>query len=398
MRGLSNKKLFVWYDEFHRLWVDCGRLAGIPPYMDMSDDKLSDRVKITLGKSLKKSADLEMVFSKLTTPLDDTYLYKEQIAVLSCLTDLEKKPKLFAIFVKSKKLSDLPYEIVKDINSLTKKFGWMQFYYDGQPAGTDYYYDLLKRHQKNPGRVLLNKKNEKIALKKWQEKTMNGLDKNLQRQIIALREFSYIKELRKEVQIYRMNFAMQKWWLEAARRLYSTATLVKYIFPAEIKDWLMKGKVPSIEELNRRYNCLAVLSVNGKDTFCTGAYALKHKELFFKVEAKISGKQEIKGNTAYPGKVKGIVKIVNALSDLAKFKEGDILVSFSTNPSLVPAMNKAAAIITNTGGVTCHAAIVSRELKTPCIIGTKIATKVLKDGDLVEVDANHGIVKILKRK
>ena len=87
----------------------------------------------------------------------------------------------------------------------------------------------------------------------------------------------------------------------------------------------------------------------------------------------------------------------NNQNDLEKFKEGDILVSFSTNPSLVPAMNKAAAIITNAGGVTCHAAIVSRELKTPCIIGTKIATKVLHDGDFVEVDANKGIVKIIKR-
>jgi len=63
----------------------------------------------------------------------------------------------------------------------------------------------------------------------------------------------------------------------------------------------------------------------------------------------------------------------------------------------MPAIKKASAIVTNVGGITCHAAIVSRELKIPCIIGTKIATKVLKDGDLVEVDAQKGIVKILKR-
>lgn len=65
-------------------------------------------------------------------------------------------------------------------------------------------------------------------------------------------------------------------------------------------------------------------------------------------------------------------------------------------PPLVPAMNRAAAIITNTGGITCHAAIVSREMKKPCIIGTKIATRVLKDGDLVEVDADKGVVRIIK--
>ena len=69
-----------------------------------------------------------------------------------------------------------------------------------------------------------------------------------------------------------------------------------------------------------------------------------------------------------------------------------------TNPTYVPAMQKAAAVITDEGGLLCHAAIVSRELKVPCIIGTKVATKVLKDGDRVEVDAKKGVVKILEKK
>ena len=61
------------------------------------------------------------------------------------------------------------------------------------------------------------------------------------------------------------------------------------------------------------------------------------------------------------------------------------------------ALTRCGAIVTNEGGLTCHAAIIARELKKPCVIGTKIATKVLKDGDLVEVDANKGIVNIVKR-
>ncbi len=78
-------------------------------------------------------------------------------------------------------------------------------------------------------------------------------------------------------------------------------------------------------------------------------------------------------------------------------KIGDILLSQATSPDLLPAMKKAAAIVTEQGGITSHAAIVSRELGIPCVIGTKIATKVLKDGDLVEVDANRGIVKKLTK-
>ena len=79
---------------------------------------------------------------------------------------------------------------------------------------------------------------------------------------------------------------------------------------------------------------------------------------------------------------------------MKSFRAGEILVANNTTPEFTPIMKKAAAIITEQGGITSHAAIVSRELGIPCVIGTRIATKVLKDGDRVEVDANCGLVKI----
>ncbi len=82
---------------------------------------------------------------------------------------------------------------------------------------------------------------------------------------------------------------------------------------------------------------------------------------------------------------------------IAEFKNGEILVSSMTIPDFLPAMKKAAAIVTNEGGVLCHAAILSRELGIPCIIGTQFATHILRDGDYVEVDANNGVVKFIKK-
>ena len=82
--------------------------------------------------------------------------------------------------------------------------------------------------------------------------------------------------------------------------------------------------------------------------------------------------------------------------EIKKVKINNILVATMTTPEYVPAMRKASAFITDEGGITCHAAIVGREMEKPCIIGTKIATKVLKDGDEVEVNTEKGIVKILK--
>jgi phosphohistidine swiveling domain-containing protein len=106
---------------------------------------------------------------------------------------------------------------------------------------------------------------------------------------------------------------------------------------------------------------------------------------------------QIKGNVAYSGKVKGLVRVILYKEDLKNLKDKEIIVTEMTSPEFMPAIKKASAIVTDEGGITCHAAIISRELKKPCIIGTKIATQVLHDGDLVEVDADNGIVKIIKK-
>jgi pyruvate, water dikinase len=81
---------------------------------------------------------------------------------------------------------------------------------------------------------------------------------------------------------------------------------------------------------------------------------------------------------------------------LQHFKQSDILVAVSTRPDYIPIMNKASAFVTNTGGILSHAAITSREMKKQCVIGTTVATKIFKDGDKVEVDADKGVVRKVK--
>ena len=104
------------------------------------------------------------------------------------------------------------------------------------------------------------------------------------------------------------------------------------------------------------------------------------------------GKILLKGLGASPGIGVGKVKIVLSQDEISKVEEGDILVTTMTTPDMVPAMKKAAAIVTEEGGLTCHAAIVSRELGVPAVVGTEKATKVLKDGMIVTVDGDKGIV------
>ena len=117
-----------------------------------------------------------------------------------------------------------------------------------------------------------------------------------------------------------------------------------------------------------------------------------------KKEAKqMSGQKQsatiiLQGQGASPGVASGKVVIIRDVKDTGSVKEGDILVTKMTSPDMVPAMQKVAAIITDEGGLTCHAAIVSRELGTPAIVGTKTGTKVLKSGQLITVDGEKGLV------
>lgn len=108
---------------------------------------------------------------------------------------------------------------------------------------------------------------------------------------------------------------------------------------------------------------------------------------------------ELKGTVASKGNGKKITGRVHILLDPTKneeFKEGEILVAPMTSPEYIFAMRKACAVLTDTGGLTSHAAIVSRELGIPCIVGTKSATKIFKNGDVVEVDAVGGIARKIK--
>ena len=104
------------------------------------------------------------------------------------------------------------------------------------------------------------------------------------------------------------------------------------------------------------------------------------------------GRILLQGQGASPGIATGRVVIVDEVSDLGRIQDGDIMVTTITNPDMVPVMRRVSAIITDEGGMTCHAAVVSRELGTPAIVGTKNATRVLKEGDIITIDGKKGII------
>jgi phosphohistidine swiveling domain-containing protein len=160
---------------------------------------------------------------------------------------------------------------------------------------------------------------------------------------------------------------------------------------------VLSGKSRLPQDLSKRWQH-SILVPEGLDTYnvISGDGVESFLEQHLLIE-EMEPAAEIKGQIAQGGKVTGKVKIVFGPQHLSKVNEADILVSPATSPQLLPAMRKAAAFVTDVGGITSHAAIVSRELKKPCIVGTQIATQVLQDGDEVEVDADEGVVRIIKK-
>jgi phosphoenolpyruvate synthase/pyruvate phosphate dikinase len=154
----------------------------------------------------------------------------------------------------------------------------------------------------------------------------------------------------------------------------------------ELRDYsaldLLENKKEKYE-----YNKFSVVSIGEEIAFFNESIIL---------DKKIDKTDNFKGVVAFKGLCQGVAKVVMTASEIGKVQDGDILVAPTTAPSYIMGMKKASAFIADEGGITSHTAIVAREMKKPCIIGTKIATKVLKDGDLVEVDANQGIVKIIR--
>jgi len=169
-----------------------------------------------------------------------------------------------------------------------------------------------------------------------------------------------------------------------------------YLLENEINYCLIKNIKADKNLIESRKKGFIIMYDDRKDILC-----LSGKEIKDGLKALGLMKEDVdvnlQGTSASRGIAQGKVSIVKGVKDLPNVNKGDILVAVTTHPDYVPAMQKANAIVTDEGGVTSHAAIVSREIGIPCVVGTKNATKTLQNGDVVEVDGNNGIVKIIKK-
>jgi phosphoenolpyruvate synthase/pyruvate phosphate dikinase len=344
-------------------------------------EKLADEfIKARLSK--------EEHFLILTTPERETDDIKELKSMLKIAAKIEdRKLKL------DKKDKKLIIEIEKHIN----EFGWINtrgFY--GNAWTVDEIFMRLKDLLNGECKRRLSELEEMHKeVKKKSSVILKEINagKDLIDFVKVTKEFVAFRTDRMDAFV-RAGFIARPLFKEMAKRLNLDLDDFFNLTTKEIKS-AFKGKDYSKILKERRKGFGYILNAD-KITVISGKELEEYKKKYCKEEIKETN--EIKGTVANKGYAKGIVKVLHTKSDIHKIEKGNILVISMTTPDYISAMEKAAAFVTDEGGILCHAAIIGREMNKPCIIGTKIATKIFKDGDLVEVDADKGVVKVINRK
>lgn len=232
---------------------------------------------------------------------------------------------------------------------------------------------------------LVHIKTKKLIREKY------NLSKEIENVLFFFNRMTFWRDIRKKAMQIHVHY-LNLFASEFGRRLEIPVNNILFAMPQEIIRNKLKIDDDFANELKlRSINSVYYFDKENKPIVLVG----KEYHEFMMVLNNNFQKQftELCGTSASLGKARGYARIINTQADFSKMKSGDILVAPMTRTEYLPLMKIAAAIITDEGGVTCHAAIVSRELCKPCIIGTQIATETLKDGDEIEVDADRGIIK-----
>ncbi|MFA5183990.1 MAG: PEP-utilizing enzyme [Patescibacteria group bacterium] len=362
---LNDREIIKLFKELIRAQVD---YVGVAHIIDAIGAELEKEFQDALHKELPllSPAKFNEVFARLITPSKMSFVSQEE-----------------------KELSAIPRGI-KNAAALRRhaaKYFWLQNSYAGPKSLT--VADFRAK--------LINLKKEKQRFRIDQCQTLPYRFSRSLRQMVGIIDYCAVWQDERKALLFRNIAYAGRVVEEIARRLDSDVTDFYYISLTEVERLEsiqdLQSKIKTLKE--RRSGCLVIIQGKTDKVLAGVGYRRLMKAGHSLLKDKGQEGRDIHGTVANVGTARGRVRIIRNMESLKKFQSGDVLIASMTRPEYMAAIKKAAAIITDEGGLTCHAAIIARELDIPTIIGTKIATRVLKDGDLVEVRANHGIVRIL---
>jgi len=360
-----------------------------------------DLLKKVLEKKVEDKGKVANYFNALTLSSQLGFPEKEQRDFYKIAALMEKKGMLSSSILRMKKRIIRNTELKERCERYLKKYCWLNIEFTlGEPWNIDNFLERLKGVKNPLQRLKELKEIEQEKKKKFQDVLRKlSFSKNEKRLIFDIRKFVFLRTYRKNI-ASKAEYLIRPLFNEIAERIdLSSYEDVLYLTTDEIIAVLMNQLKVYKKLIKQRKKDFAGIGNRNSIKIISGKKLEEYKQKWKKItqESFEKGIKEIEGAIAYKGLAKGRVRVILDKEKMKLFKVGEILITSMTTTDFMPILYKAKAIVTDEGGITCHAAITSRELKKPCIIGTKIATKVLKDGDLVEIDANKGVVKILKK-
>ncbi len=381
--AVSDIEMIPW---FQKMWEDYLELNGvglIPVASDYHHGFLSTRCREILASRNRSDEERQQELNTLMSPDRETVAWYEQ-------RDLLKLVLAFETIEALEKSSELAMHV--------QHYASLNYGYQGPELRNS---DVLLRAKK-----LYERRRDELAddlkrheshfqeLQASQRQIENALQLTEQEHYLfeAARVFTYLKAYRVDIR-HLFHLVSDMLFRELGKRHFLPISWFRYAERSEILA-LLSGKPVERESILRRREHLLMVFTEQGDTFIPP----QEIDAFYRTyvyEEEVTNTDHVNGQSAFLGKVLGTVKILHDASEVLKVQHGDILVATTTNPDLLPAMYRASAFVTDSGGITSHAAIVAREMKKPCVIGTKFATKVFHDGDRVEVDADHGVVRKL---
>ena len=404
-KGFQDKELQELKDDFVLFSEIAGKTFAFLLPMPLADRIMSNLIREELQNILspQEQDHLEDYFKILTYPVKMNTHSIEEIEFLSIVESIQKDRPLKQIFLQSNVEDRLDsYSQIKEkLQSHLEKFGWIgarNWWFENTWTISDFIerIAILLEH---------NVTEEKRHIKEIREKNQRDCDRVLRHLgnrmtsnflsiIESAKEYAYLRTYRTDT-LHYLGYLVKNLLYAIGKQIGIGPTDIVLLGTNEIQKSFEKGScVVSIATIEERKRDFGTLTLEGKFQITSGN-DLEEIKNFIQSQFKATPQDKVTGTVAYADKIIGVAKIVHSANDLYKIKKGDVLIAAMTLPNYIMAMEKAVAFVTDEGGILCHAAIISREMQKPCIIGTKIATKIFKDGEVIEVDANKGVVRKL---
>ncbi len=414
---LNKDLIAAWHEDDNKFYDLCNKIHHLD-LSKLSDKELYDVFKAFCEQTIKRETSSSIIdgFALGT----DTFIAKQIQEFLKTKGREEDFTKFFSLltaptkqsFINEAEVSLLKIALLKKSNQNYKdhlkqhqeRYFWSKNNYVHANYLDEAYFEkeinhFLDDHKTKEDLEKTIDKIQSTPRKNKEAKTKLIKDLNLPPYLITLLtisdDFTWWQDERKKSTYWYIHYGC-KLLEEIAKRRGFILHQLKYTTSREVLSMLEGNMHFSHDQLNQRIKACVYYWNPDQFECITDKEQLGALKNIILTEHDYSKITSFKGLCANSGKVIGRVKIIKSATEVGNVEKGDILVAVMTRPDYITGMKKAAAIVTNEGGVTCHAAIVSREINIPCIIGTKIATEVLKEGMTVEVDANTGVVKIIR--